>query len=179
MSEFIIGIHGHSIDRFIPETVNKVTSLIETRILELCKLHKNVELVTGLCPGPETWAAKICIIHNIPVNIYMPYDEEFVLERFRSEELDEVNKIIQDSKSKKILMNGPVSNFKVAYKAEAILAEANHSIVVYDPSIILSGVTKLIRRQLSIGKKEFTWINPRTFNIHKLIKRGKSYYGQQ
>lgn len=135
-------------------TANEIKKILSAKIAELHSAHPDLELISGLAQGVDTWFADIAIEMGIPLHAYLPFSGQ--QSRWPRPAQDRYAALLQRCKSSTI-----VSQFasKQAYLArnDAMVCKCDMAIAVWNG--LPSGTGYTVRKLQQTGKKVII-INP-------------------
>lgn len=127
----------------------RVKATLSAHLLQLLADHPDLELITGLAQGVDTWGAEIGIENNIPVHAYLPFTGQ--QSRWPKAAQDKYFDLLTKCKSSKFI-SSVASEQAFLDRNDAMVRDCDMAIAVWDGSMS-SGTGYTVHRLRTARKK--------------------------
>lgn len=129
-------------------TARKIKKILALKVAELHSVHPDLELITGLAQGVDTWFADIGIKTSLPIHAYLPFSGQ--QSKWPRPAQDRYATLLQKCKSS-IIVSPCASRQAYLDRNDVMVNACDMAIAVWDGSPSGTGYT--VRKLQQTGKK--------------------------
>lgn len=139
-------VTGHRPQKLPVESINAIKLALLERVQALFGRHDDINLISGMALGVDTWFADIAIKLDIPFHAVLPFDGQDV--RWRAADRAHYKCLLNDAKSIQIIASG-FSRQSYFDRNTAMVEQSDECIAVWDGS--RSGTSNAVMTANKLG----------------------------